>query len=125
MRCMFRNKQDVYYALYSGRVDAVDGAGNKSGEHIVTYANPVKISANVSASRGTAEQEMFGIGVNYTKTIMIDKVDCPIDEHTILWVDVKPDAQGESGTVKHDYVVEQVAQSLNSVAYAVRKVDVS
>lgn len=125
MRCLFRNKQTVYYATYLSKTASVDDYGNETGEYAVTYASPVKISANVSASRGAAEQEMFGVGVNYTKTIMIDKVDCPIDEHTILWVDVKPDAQGESGTVKHDYVVEQVAKSLNSVAYAVRKVDVS
>lgn len=118
MRCLSRNKQTVYYALYSGKVAIEDENGNETGEYAIAYDGPVKLLANVSAARGTAEQEMFGIGVNYTKTIIVDDVNCPIDEHSVLWID-------KATSEPHNYVVERVARSLNSVVYAVRKVDVS
>ena len=70
---------------------------------------------NVSASRGVASEEMFGISTNYTKVLVTDDVNCPIDEHSILWID-KP------VTGPHDYVVVRVAKSLNSIAYAVLEV---
>ena len=48
-----------------------------------------------------------------------------IDEYAIMWIDVMPILEAD-GTTKtpHDYVVKQVARSLNSVSIAVAKVDV-
>ena len=53
---------------------------------------------------------------NEVKTINI-----PIDEYSILWVDTLPRLNED---IPHDYVVKQVARSLNSVSLAVSKVDV-
>ena len=45
-------------------------------------------------------------------------MDCPIDEHTILWVDTLDTEK------PHDYEVVSVARGLNSISYAIRKVSV-
>ena len=52
--------------------------------------------------------------------IMItDDMDCPIEESSILWID-------NLDTEKpHDYIVRKVAKGLNSIMYAVRKVNIS
>lgn len=125
MRCVERNKETLYYALYSSKTENVDGQGNLTGTYTVNYGSPVKISANVSAARGTADVEMFGFTENYNKTIVVDDPNFPIKEDSILWVGITPDTNGEAGAVKHNYVVAQVARSINSVTYAVRKVGVS
>lgn len=125
MRSLERNKQTVYYALYSGKTEIVDADGNRTGSYIEGYHDPVAISVNVSAARGTAEIEQFGIAVNYTHTIETTDMSLPIDTDSILWIGITPDSDGEAGAVKHNFVVATVATSLNSKMIAVREVDVS
>ena len=62
------------------------------------------------------ELEQFGTNANYTRTITTTDMACPIDENTRLWIDAPT-----SGA--HDYVVTMVAKSINSITYAVLKVD--
>lgn len=117
MRNLARNKQTIYYALYSGKTDIVDENGNKTGDKSVTYSTPVAIKVNVSASRGTADLEMFGINTNYSRTVVTDDTSCPIKEDSILWVD-------KATTEPHDYVVVKVAKSFNHITYAIQEVSV-
>ena len=86
MKCLQRNKSLLYYALYSGKTAVEDENGNKTGEYEVSYYSPVPLRANISAARGTADLEEFGINLNYSKTIVIDDPLCPIDEHSVLWL---------------------------------------
>jgi hypothetical protein len=44
---------------------------------------------------------------------------CPIDEYSRLWLD------GRTTDKPHNYVVVAVSKSLNSIRYAIRRVDVS
>lgn len=125
MRALERNKQTIYYALYEGVSDVVDLHGYKTCEKETTYSNPVKMRLNVSAARGNADVEQFGINDNYTKTLTTDVMDCPIDTDSILWIGISPDSNGESGSIKHNYKVLRVAKSLNSIIYAVAEVNVS
>lgn len=122
MRCLDRNKRSFYYATYTGKTMGTSG-NYKTGENTVTYSNPIAATGNISAARGNAEIEMFGASLNYDKTIALSK---PLfDEYAVLWVDVTPqlDAQGQT-TTPYDYVVVRKAVSLNSVLYAIRKVEV-
>lgn len=123
MRSLKRNEITFYYALYGAEVEEVDDEGNYTGEMTIGYENPVKASANISASRGEASTEQFGISLDYDKIVCSCDIALPIDETTILWVDIKPvlDKNGETKT-KHDYTVKKVARSLNSVQYAIKKV---
>ena len=125
MKALFRNKQVFWYANIQSQTPLTDEYGNETGEVEITYSEPVQFSANISAARGTADLDAFGINANYSKTICTDCLTVPIDKSTILWIDSVPDENGEAGTIKHDYVVVAVAKSLNSLTIAVKEVSVS
>lgn len=118
MLTLDRNKQSVWYALYLGVTDVVDSNGYKTGEKTKSYATPVEMRCNVSASRGSAITEGFGVNEDYDRTIVTHDMTCPISETTRLWVDA-------SLSEPHDYRVVRVAKSINSITIAISKVKVS
>ena len=124
MRCMARNKTTFYYALYTGQTEIIDEYGNATGQYSVTYSDPIMALGNVSAAQGEIQTRQFGESENYDKAIVLDEIDTPIDEHSILWVDTPPSIDGGSTKTPHDYVVKKVARSLNSVSIAISKVSV-
>ena len=133
MRCLNRNKTSFYYALYDTKDAILDEYGNESGEYTVKYHKPEKVKANISAAMGETNTRQFGEDEAYDKVIVIENPDTPIDEHSVLWIDTLPQltedgelARNEDGEVitPWDYEVKKVARSLNSVSYAVRKVNV-
>lgn len=111
MRNLARNKIPVTYHLYVGNYEVVDDEGNYTGEKPPTYSDPVTIKASVSAARGTADLDMFGVNLSYTNTVIVDDMSCPIDEHSKLVINNEP------------YAVVRVAKSLNHIAYAVMRVN--
>ncbi len=125
MKCLTRNKVKFYYSLYESESPIIDEYGNETGEHDVIYGNPIEYLANISAAKGESSIAQFGENVSYDKTIVIDDVTLPIDEHTILWIDTLPtlDEDGATST-PHDYEVKKIAKSLNSVSLAISKVDI-
>ena len=126
MRTLNRNKIRIYYANYHGKTPLRDEYGNLTGEYQVTYDNPVVVMANVSAARGESTTRQFGEDVSYDRIIVLDDPAFPISETSILWIDTPPGiAEDGSTDTPHDYIVKQVATSLNSVSIAVSKVSVS
>lgn len=125
MKGLTINKRKIWYSQFTGTTANVDANGNRTGEVTRNYSNPVMLKASVSASRGSADLELFGVNLNYNKTVIVDNTTCPITETTILWVDTDPqiDNSGKA-TAPHDYVVRSVAKSLNNIAYAISKVNV-
>ena len=127
MRSLSRNKQTIYYALYQDKVAVKDEYGNATGEYVTSYGTPTEFRINVSAARGTADVEQFGINAIYTKTMVTNDLTCPITETSRLWIG-KPafETVGEETTVtNHNYVVTAVAKSINSITYAIKEVVVS
>lgn len=126
MRTMRRNKQWIAYALFNGKQEIMDGEQH-TGQYELTFTEPKLIKVSVSAARGTADTEMFGINEQYDKTIILDgkAQDLGINESSRLWVDILPDPFWDDETPPHDYAVVRVAKSLNLTVLAVRKVDVS
>ena len=126
MRCMLRNKSVFYFASYIGETEIIDEYGNATGEYEISYSNPIKCFGNVSASKGELESRQFGESERYDKVIVLDDINTPIDEYSILWVDTLP-ILNEDGTTDtpHDYEVTRKAVSLNGVSIAIRKVSVS
>ena len=131
MRCMVRNKIELYYALYSEMNEIVDEYGNATGQFTVVYGNPKRCFANISAARGEMQTRQFGEGEGYDRVVVIDDPNTEINEYANLWIDTKPVlsedgslAKNDDGSVKspHDYIVKKVARSLNSVSIAVSKV---
>lgn len=125
MRCLTRNKVDIYYALFSHKEEMIDEWGNRTGEYEIIYGKPIKFSANVSSAKGEMQTRQFGESVTYDKVMVFDNVDLPIDEYSILWVDTLPKLN-EDGTTDtpYDYVIKKVARSLNTVSIAISKVNV-
>jgi hypothetical protein len=125
MRTLARNKIRIFYANYCDKTPLKDEYGNLTGEYEVTYGNPIAVVANVSAARGESTTRQFGEEVRYDRIIVLEDPSFPIAETSILWIDTLPDI-AENGTTKtpHDYIVKQVAPSLNSVSIAVSKVTV-
>jgi hypothetical protein len=125
MRTLIRNKIRIFYANYRDKVPLKDEYGNLTGEYHLSYDKPTEIMANVSAARGESTTRQFGEDVSYDRIIVLDVPDFPIAETSILWIDTLPEI-AEDGTTQtpHDYIVKQVAPSLNSVSIAVSKVDV-
>lgn len=117
MRCLKRNKRPFYFAPYLRK--------KKYGHtYRPIYGDAVSLMGNISASKGTAETEQFGINLDYDKVIVLDDPECPIKENSILFINIEPNRNGE-GDYIYDYIVKKVAPSLNSVSIAIKRVDVS
>ena len=126
MRTLTRNKIRIFYANYREKIPRKDEYGNLTGEYDIAYDNPVEIKANVSAARGEVTTRQFGDDESYDRVIVLDDPKLPIAVTSILWIDTLPEiAEDGSTETPHDYIVKQVATSLNSVSIAVSKVNVS
>lgn len=123
MRCLERNKRSFYYALYKGKKDVLDKKGRRTGEKIQSYDTPVFMEANISPATGYSDKEQFGSFEDYDHVIVTDDVECPINEETVLFIDVPPTFK--DGIPLYDYVVKRVSKSINSISYAVSAVKIS
>lgn len=125
MQCMTINKTKFYYALYIKSEEILDEYGNGTGEYEVFHGNPIKAFGNISSAMGETQVRQFGESESYDKVIVLDNVNTPPNEYSILWVDTLPHLN-EDGTTNtpHDYVVKRVAKSINSVSIAISKVNV-
>lgn len=124
MKTMERNKTPFWYLLYDKKVPVMDGDGNETGDYRVIYKEAVQRKENISAATGSAQVEQFGNFISYDKVIVTDDLSCPIDENSVLFIDKEPEYDPD-GNPLYDYIVKRVAKSLNSISYAVSKVNVS
>ena len=125
MRALHRNKVRIFYANYHEKIPLKDEYGNLTGEYEISYTNPTEVCANVSAARGEATTRQFGDDEGYDRVIVLDDPKFPITGTSIFWIDTPPEiAEDGSTETPHDYIVKQVATSLNSVSIAVSKVNV-
>ena len=120
MRGLERNKTTFYYATVTGETDVVDDDGLYTGETTITYSTPVEIRGHVSPASGSVMAEVFGLDSAYSKAIVIDDPDCPIDETSVLWINTP--ATDSGGVLPYNYVVRRKAVSRNYVVYAVEEV---
>lgn len=124
MKTMERNKSPFWYLLYDKKVPVMDDDGNETGDYRVIYKEAVQRKENISAATGSAQVEQFGNFISYDKVIVTDDLSCPIDENSVLFIDKEPEYDTD-GNPLYDYIVKRVAKSLNSISYAVSKVNVS
>ena len=126
MRSLLRNNSVFYYAKYDSRTEITDDYGNKTGQYELVYDKPIRVNGNISSAKGEMQSQQFGDSENYDKVIVLDNKDIPIDEYSILWVDNLPILKEDGSTdTPHDYIVRQVARSLNSISIAIGKVSVN
>lgn len=140
MRCLDRDKQWVLVSFFIEKVVCKDDQGRLTGKHEVVRTEPIPLLCSVSASKGTAENSPFGLDLDYDKTVIIEDVDYPIDESSVLWVDNYPgpdsrDGQDDADDVDdsfsqvltdkpYDYTVKRIAKSPNYLVAAIKRVEV-
>lgn len=138
MRLLDRNKQKMYYSTYSNSIPVyqTDADGNieytsvdgqlvpiDTGETTKGYSLPVEFKENISSAKGESENEVFGVNLDYTKTISTTDITLPITETSKIWKETTPVIKAD-GTVdidSADYSVVAIGKSLNSVLYAIKK----
>ncbi len=121
MRGLKRNQKSFHFALFEKSEAVKDEEGNDTGEKRLIYREPVCARGNVSFS-GEAHRESFGTTVQYDGVIALDTADCPIDENTVLFINVKP-TKDSDGEWRYDFIVSKVIPSLNSTLIAVKSVE--
>lgn len=119
VRVVNRNRRPVAYAFYLGVTDVVNADGEYTGEHEVSYTEPIKALMNVSGGRGQADINLFGIGSSTMRTIVTEDLDTPFSEETVFWIETDPD------TEPYDYRVVNVSRTINQVVIAIDQVGVS
>ena len=125
MKTLERNKQTFYYATYNGETELMDG-NLHTFDYAPSYSAWTEFRANISPARGESSADVFGADVGYDRVIVTDDLSCPIDEHTVLAIDIAPNARETTAVLPiYDYVVTKKAKSLNFIQYAVKKVDVN
>jgi len=125
MRAMLKNKRSVWYATYTGKTETMDG-NYHTGQYTPSYSNPVKVTINVLPPKGETIARPFGVEPYYDRAAVIGSRNTPINENSIMWIDVTPviGLDGSTST-PHDYVVSKVSHSLNETTLSLKRVDVS
>lgn len=148
MVSLAENRQTVYYSELISVTDEVDEDGYKTGEKQKVYSEPKPFLIYVSPARGDATWMPFGISHTYTNVMSTCDKDCPIEETSVLWIGIKPEPESNAasnggavlvspkGTMirvpgtgenveytPHNYTVERKAVGLNSILYAIKRVD--
>lgn len=122
MRDCKKNQQELYYSTYSDQITEYyrDSEGNIiydeiDGELIprikcerAGYNNPVPFDFETSAGKGTAQTEVFGSDVDFTRTISTTDMSIPIDELSLVWIEHEPEYLSD-GTVDPDSADYKVA----------------
>lgn len=132
MRQLQREKRGVWVSEFVSKEERIVD-GMHTGEWLVTRSDPVLVTCTLSPCGGNTYADGFGWGESYDRTLIVDALDTPITETSVLWCDVRPelDADGhlvldEDGnpTVPWDYVVSQIALSYNFTNVALKKAEV-
>ena len=117
MRTNLRDKRPVAYAFYDGMTEMVDGDGNYTGEHQISYTTPVKTLMNVSGGRGQSDVSLFGLTDTFARTAVTDDLTTPFDTTTVFWIECDPD------TDPFNYRVVAVSRTINQVVLALSEVE--
>lgn len=138
MRSLKKNQQKLYYSTYADQITiyereengeiVYDEIDSEKYPRIIAeragYNKPVSFDANVSAGKGTAQEDVFGKDIDFTRTISTTDLTLPIDTLSLVWIESEPKYL-EDGTVdpnSADYKVEaKPARSLNQLMIALKE----
>ena len=120
------NTKKIWYAFYEEEQPVKDSDGNYTGEYELVYGKPHLTRANLSAARGTASNDVFGLNAQYSKKMSTAKMDLGIDEQTLIW-DEKPKMIDKTHVDPKSakYRVAAIARGHYHVHYALRQMNVS
>ena len=126
MRCLLKNKQKMYYALYTestetttGNTIIIDGeeVEVEYGSTAQEYTEPVEFKGNIAFTGGDVYETEYGIDKSkYSAVLVMNKGEIPIDEHSLIWYDTPP-----TGTA--DFKVVKLVPSLNVDKYLLQRIE--
>lgn len=140
MRCLRKNKQKLYYALFLRKepVYEVDDAGNKvvdddgnyieTGAYLLLYGSPVLFKGNIALSGSDVTRQEFGVSEDrYEAVLVTNKGQLPITETSLLWYQTEPQTKviedvTYADDTTADYRILKVVPSLNNDRYILAKV---
>ena len=114
-------EQDFWYARMKGYEPEVDSEGNLTGDDVLTYENPVHAKARIGFTQYYDADTAFTKGVVHNRAIS-SVTKFPIDEYTVLWIDVEPVINQDGSTdTEPDYYCVAYRQDIHRNVWAIRK----
>ncbi len=114
-------EQDFWYATMKGYEPEVDSEGNLTGDEVITYNNPVHAKARIGFTQYYDADTAFTKGVVHNRAIS-SVTKFPIDEFTVLWIDVEPVINKDGSTdTEPDYYCVAYRQDIHRNVWAIRK----
>ena len=133
MRCLLKNKQKMYYALYeestestTGETIVIDGetVDVEYGSTEQGYSKPVAFMGNISFSGGEVFETEYGIDMSkYSAVLVMNKGEIPIDEHSLIWYKTVPDTDEKADPATADFKVVKLVTSLNFDKYLLQRIE--
>lgn len=124
MRDLKKNQRKLWYALYRDKIPIIDENGDETGDYTTGYGPPVSFDASLSSGKGAAQRDMFGVDVDFTRTISTTDMNLPITETSLVWYETKPVLlkDGCADPDSADYEVSAPpADGLNVLVIALKK----
>lgn len=90
MRSLKKNQRKMYYALFDKMVPQIDENGDETGDPVAHYSAPVMFNASLSSGKGSAQKEVFGADVDFTRSISTTDLQLPITETSLVWYETEP-----------------------------------
>lgn len=123
MRNLKKNQKKLWYALYQGMVPVLDENGDEDGSPVEKYSEPIEFEASLSAGASQAQQEIFGVNVDFTRSLSTTDLELPITETSLIWHETEPikldDGSVDASTA--DYTVSaKPIKSLNQLMIALK-----
>ena len=123
MRSLKKNQRKLWYSLYQEKIPIVDENGDETGDYTTGYSPPVLFYANLSAGKGSVQKEVFGIDVDFTRSISTTDIGLPITETSLVWYETEPVLldNGAADPKSADYeVAARPADGLNELVIALK-----
>lgn len=80
----------MWYSLYNKKIPILDENGDETGDYDIGYGQPVSFEASLSSGKGSVQANVFGVEVNYSRTISTTEMDLPITETSLIWYETEP-----------------------------------
>lgn len=123
MRNLKKNQRKLWYALYRDKIPILDSAGDETGDYTAGYSPPVFFEASLSPGNGKAQREVFGAGIDFTRTLSTTDTSLPITETSLVWHETKPgvleDGSADPDTADYE-VAAPPAYGLNTLVIALK-----
>lgn len=123
MRNLKKNQRKMYYALFDKMIQQVDENGDETGDPVAHYSAPVMFEASLSSGKGSAQKEVFGADVDFTRSISTTNLGLPITETSLVWYETEPELlpDGSANPDSADYeVAAPPADGLNVLVIALK-----